>query len=82
MKHIGKKGKYLYPVVQLSLKFRGKFMAAVKKYLIRKDLLPDYKEQVQAAWNKPWVVFCEPSLGKTERVIEPTIVLSVLLTAR
>jgi len=44
-------------------------MAAVKKYLIRKYLLPDYREQIQAAWNKPWVVFCEPSLGKTEHVI-------------
>lgn len=68
MKHIGKKGKYLYPVTQMSLKFRGKFMDGVKKYLIRKELLPDYIEQIKAAWNKPWVVFCEPSLGKTEHV--------------
>ena len=68
MKHIGKKGKYLYPVTKLSLKFRGKFMAGVKKYLAGNDLLPDYREQVKAAWSKPWVVFCEPSLGKTEHV--------------
>ena len=31
MKHIGKTGKYLYPVTQLSLKFRGRFMDGVKK---------------------------------------------------
>jgi hypothetical protein len=69
MKHIGKEGKYLYPVTQLSLKFRGQFMDGVKKYLAGKDLLPHYCEQVKVAWNKPWVVFCEASLGKTEHVV-------------
>ncbi|MFZ0280115.1 MAG: transposase [Bacteroidales bacterium] len=69
MKHIGKTGKYLYPVRQLSLKFRGRFMDGVKKYLARNDLLTDYLEQVKAAWSKPWVVFCEPSLGTTEHVL-------------
>ncbi len=69
MKHIGKTGKYLYPVTQLSLKFRGRFMDGVKKYLARNELLPDYREQVKAAWSKPWVVFCEPSLGTTEHVL-------------
>lgn len=69
MKHIGKKGKYLYPVTRLSLKFRGRFMDAVKKYLTRIELLADYRDQVKAAWNKPWVVYCEPSLGKIENVV-------------
>ena len=69
LKHIGKNGKYLYPVTQLSLKFRSRFMDGVKKYLARKNLLQDYQKQVKAAWSKPWIVFCEPSLGKAEHVI-------------
>jgi hypothetical protein len=69
MKQIGKAGKYLYPVIQLSLKFRGKFMDGVKKHLVRQDILPDYHEQIKNAWNKPWVVYCEPSLGKPEHVV-------------
>jgi len=44
-------------------------MDGVKKYLARNDLLTDYREQVKAAWSKPWVVFCEPSLGTTEHVL-------------
>lgn len=69
MKHIGKTGKYLYPVTQLSLKFRGRFMGSVKKYLTQKELLPDYRDQIKAAWSKAWVVFCEPSMGKPEHVV-------------
>src|SRR4030043_1230776 len=69
MKHIGKGGKYLYPVTQLSLKFRGKFMAGGKKRLAKQNLLPHYRTPVENAWNKSWVVFCEPSFGKPEHVI-------------
>jgi hypothetical protein len=69
MKQIGKAGKYLYPVTQLSLKFRGRFMASVKKQLARQNLLSDYHKQVKDAWNKQWVVYCEPSLGKPEHVV-------------
>jgi len=69
MKQIGKAGKYLYPVTSLSLKFRGRFMAEVKRYLAGKDLLSEYHEQVKKAWNNRWVVYCEPSLGKPEHVV-------------
>jgi hypothetical protein len=69
MKQIGKAGKYLYPVTRLSLKFRGKFMAGVKKYLAAMDLLSEYGDRVEKAWDKRWVVFCEPSLGKPEHVM-------------
>jgi len=69
MKHIGKTGKYLYPVTQLSLKFRGKFMAGVKKHLAKQNLLSKYHNPLENAWNKPWVVYCEPSLGKPEHVM-------------
>jgi hypothetical protein len=69
MKQMGKAGKYLYPVTKLSLKFRGKFMAGVKKHLTSKNLLYEYHEQVKKAWNNRWVVYCEPSLGKPEHVV-------------
>jgi hypothetical protein len=69
MKHIGKQGKYLYPVTQLSDKFRGKFMTGVKKQLLKGGLLSQYRSSVEKAWNTPWVVFCEQSLGKPEHVV-------------
>ena len=69
MKHIGKQGKYLYPVTQLSDKFRGKFMAGVKSQLARNGLLSQYRSFVEKAWSTPWVVFCEQSLGKPEHVV-------------
>jgi hypothetical protein len=69
MKHIGKQGKYLYPVKQLSKKFQGKFMAEIKGQLIKGGLLPQYRSSVEKAWSTPWVVFCEPSLGKAEHVV-------------
>jgi hypothetical protein len=69
MKHIGKGGKYLYPINQLSDKFRGKFMAGVKSQLAKGGLLSQYRSSVEKAWSTPWVVFCEPSLGKPEHVV-------------
>jgi hypothetical protein len=68
-KHIGKNGKYLYPVTRLSLKFRGVFMDGVKKYLKQNGVFENYGQQVKAAWSKSWVVFCEPSLGSTKHVV-------------
>ncbi len=35
MKNIGKRGKFLYPVTQLSPMFRGKLMQAIKKELVK-----------------------------------------------
>jgi hypothetical protein len=62
LKPIGKSGKYLFPVRQLSLKFRGSFMAGVKRYLSDRHMLSGYMPMIRQAWNKPWVVYCEPSL--------------------
>jgi hypothetical protein len=69
MNQIGKAGKYLYPVTRLSLKFRGRFMAGVKRYLTGKDLLSEYADRIEKAWDKRWVVYCEPSLGNPEHVV-------------
>ncbi len=69
MKHIGKHGKYLYPITQLSKKFQGKFMAEIKGQLLKGGLLSQYRSSIKMAWSTPWVVFCEPSLGKAEHVV-------------
>jgi len=69
LKRIGKGGKYLYPVVQLSLKFRGSFMSGVKRYLTERHILSGYMPVIRQAWERPWVVYCEPSLGKAENVV-------------
>lgn len=70
MKHIGKSGKFLYPVTQLSPMFRGKLMQAIKKELVKKSLWQTHKTLMNDAWEKPWNVHCEPSLGKPEHVIK------------
>ena len=69
LKRIGKGGEYLYPVRQLSEKFRGRFMAEIKRQLLNDGLLSRYRSSIEKAWGKPWVVFCEPSFGKPEHVI-------------
>lgn len=68
--NIGKNGKYLYPVRQLSLRFRGLFLSGIKKYLSGKNLLHLHKTSIELAWQKPWVVFCEPSFGSPDRVVK------------
>ena len=70
MKHIGKGGKYLYPVKQLNLIFRGKLMETIQGSLKKQSLQEQYQGLIDKAWEKPWVVFCEPSLGKPEHVIK------------
>jgi hypothetical protein len=68
VKHIGKQGKYLYPVRQLSTKFRGKFLAGISKQLADRGMLSQYKAFIEKAWKASWVVFCEPSLGSPKKV--------------
>lgn len=70
MKSIGANGKYLYPVKQLSHVFRAKMMGHIMQHLEKHQLILRYKPLFKAAWEKPWVVFCEPSLGKPEHVIK------------
>jgi hypothetical protein len=70
MKDIGSSGKYLYPVAQLSTVFRGKLMESIKRNLKKQSLLQQHRHLVDAAWKKPWVVHCEPSLGRPEHVVK------------
>lgn len=70
MANITKGGKYLYPVTMLSAVFKGKFMEGLKHHLDKEGLLEQYKDAMESAWAKKWVVFCEPSFGKAEKVIK------------
>jgi len=69
-KHIGKKGKYLYPVKQLSAVFRGKLLQRLEKQPTPKSSIEKYLPILTLARKKPWVVFCEPSMGRPEHVIK------------
>jgi len=69
-KHIGKNGKYLFPVPKLSADFRSHFMKGLKTWLKKQNLLKKYQPLIDKAWAKPWVVFCEPSMARPDHVIK------------
>ncbi len=68
-KRIGTYDDYLYPVHQLSATFKGKFLDSLERTLRKMDMYPGFGPLIQRAWNKRWVVFCEPSLAKPVHVI-------------
>lgn len=69
LEHIGKKGKYLYPVHMLSATFRGKLLQKIKKRLTKEGTLQKYRPQIESAYKKDWVVFCSSSFGKPKHVV-------------
>ena len=68
-KRIGTYDDFLYPVHQLSATFKGKFLDSLERALRKTGLLDGFDPMIQKAWNKPWVVYCEPSMAKAEHVI-------------
>jgi hypothetical protein len=66
---IGNEGKYLYPVEQLSVVFRGKLLDRLKQKLKKQNLLAEYKQTIDHCYAKPWVVYCEPSLGNAQQIV-------------
>ena len=68
-KHIGTYDDYLYPAYQLSATFKGKFLDSLQRALRKMGMISGFSSLLQQAWNKPWVVFCESSLAKSEHVI-------------
>jgi len=70
LKRISKKGKYLYPVTMLSKTFRGKMMEKLKHQIKLRNQLSQYQSTIDSAWNKKWVVFCEPSFSSAEHIIK------------
>lgn len=69
IKAIGNDGKYLYPVRQLSVVFRGKLLEALKRNLKKKNRLPEFQSVIETCYAKSWVVYSEPSLGNARQVI-------------
>ena len=69
LKHIAKKGKYLYPVSMLSATFKEKFLKGLKKRLEKTHILSQYRTLLENVRHRPWVVFCEPSFGKPQHVL-------------
>lgn len=69
IKYIGNEGKYLYPVRQLSVAFRGKLLEALKRNLKKKNRLPEFQPIINHCYAKPWVVHSQPSLGNARQVV-------------
>ncbi len=69
IKPIGNEGKYLYPVRQLSVAFRGKLLEALKRNLKKKNRLPEFMPIINQCYPKSWVVHTEPSLGNARQVV-------------
>jgi Putative transposase/Transposase zinc-binding domain len=69
LKPIGKEGKYLYPVKQLSVVFRGKLLDRLKQIVKKQNQLVEYRQTIDHCYAKPWVVYCEPSLGNAQQIV-------------
>ena len=67
---MGKSGKYLYSVRQLSEAFKAKMLDSLKRALKKVNVIAPFNTNIQEAYNKPWVVFSEASLAKPEHVIQ------------
>jgi hypothetical protein len=67
---IGKNGRYLYSVQQLSETFKGKFLDSLKRKLNKIKEADAFAAQINLAYSKPWVVNIEPALAKAEHVVQ------------
>lgn len=69
-KTVGKNGRYLYPVHQLSAAFKGKFLNSLKRKLRKMDMSDAFNCHINEAYKKPWVVDCQPPMSKADHVIQ------------
>ena len=69
LKPIGNEGKYLYPVRELSVAFRGKLLETLKRQLKKTNRLTEFQSIINHCYAKPWVIHCEPSLGNARQVV-------------
>lgn len=67
---IGTNDKYLYPVKQLSSLFRGKFLYRIKQALNKLNQTNNFNNEIQCAYKKSWVVYCESSLASVDHVVK------------
>lgn len=71
LKEIGNQGKYLYPVKQLSVAFRGKLLERLKQNLKKQNKLTAALQHIiDLCYAKPWVIYSEPSLGNARQIVE------------
>src|SRR5690606_22408514 len=64
-KHSQRKGKYLFPVKDLSKVFQARFIAALRKNIPGLDR--DFYNQLM---SKDWVVYAKRAFGRPRQVIE------------
>jgi len=69
-KNIGQSEKFLYPVLQMSGAFKGKFLDSLKRALCKQNELDLFNDAVQQAYQTKWVVHCEPSMASAEHVVK------------
>lgn len=70
MVDIGRQGKYLYPVQQMSAVFRGKLLLRLKQNLRKQNLLTfDFQQIINHCYAKSWVIYSEPSLGNAKQIV-------------
>lgn len=69
-KDIGKNDKYLYPVQQLSAVFKAKFLSIIKKELRKLKSLSGFMPEIQKAYDKKWVVYCEAPMSGVSQLIK------------
>ena len=69
-KKIENHDNFLHYVKHLSAIFKGKFMQAVKKKLIKDNLLIMFNDIVQKAYGVNWNINCQPSLADESHVVK------------
>ena len=68
-KNIGKNGKYLYPVHELSNTFKGKFLDSIKRELRKNNMLKEFDAPIQKAYATNWVVNIQPPMANADHVV-------------
>lgn len=69
-KNIGKTGRFIYSVYQLSKDFKEKFPGILKRKLKKLNMYDAFNKYIQQAYQPSWVVFSEASLAREYHVIQ------------
>ncbi len=70
-KQIGKTSRFLYPVLELSTAFKGKFLDSLKRHLKKRHhYTPSFDNHIQEAFSRDWVVFSEASMARPGHVVQ------------
>ena len=69
LKHIGASGKFLFPVKQLSVVFKTKFLQVLERFLIKNGCHHKFLPDITYSRSLKWSVHSEPSLASPEHVV-------------